>query len=51
MGQKQVTEKGKAVGISVEIKMSQAGNEYSVLMYNEEAQRMVVKKLKEEWLV
>ena len=49
--QKKVTEKGMAAGIFNDIRISQAGNEYSVLMYNQEAQRMVVKKLKEEWLM
>ncbi len=40
-----VTEKGLQIGISAEKRMSEKGNEYEVLLYNEEAQRYLLCKL------
>jgi ATP-dependent DNA helicase RecQ len=37
-----VTEDGYVVGISTEKRMSEKGNEYEIVMYNEEAQKMLV---------
>lgn len=37
-----VTEKGLQIGISTEKRISEKGNEYEVLLYNEDAQRMLI---------
>lgn len=42
---KELSEKGKAAGIIAETVMSQKGNPYEVLYYNEEAQKMIVEHL------
>ena len=48
---KVILEKGKEIGIFPKVKISEKGNEYEVLFYNEEAQRRVVEMIKEEVLV
>ena len=49
MWRKVVTEKGKDAGIFTEIRISKAETEYSVIMYNQQAQELLVQKLK-KWL-
>ena len=46
---KKVLEKGDALGIFTEKRVSQAGNEYEVLYYNEKAQKAIVNKLLDDW--
>lgn len=46
---KKVLEKGAELGIFTEKRISQAGNEYEVLYYNEAAQHTIVDKLLGEW--
>ncbi len=42
-----VTERGESIGISTSKRMSEKGNEYEVLMYNEKAQRYLLTLLEE----
>ncbi len=44
-----LTEKGKALGIRAEEKVSKNGNPYEVFLYGENAQRFIVERLKEGW--
>lgn len=46
---KTMTKKGEEAGIFGEDRVSQAGTEYTVLMYNEQAQRMLLEKLGQVW--
>ena len=49
MWRKVVTEKGKDAGIFTELRISKVETEYSVIMYNQQAQELLVQKLK-KWL-
>ena len=44
-----ITEKGTALGLFIEKKVSRDGNAYDVLYYNEAAQRAIVDRLLDEW--
>ncbi len=44
---KEATEKGEAAGIFSEIRMSQSGNEYPVLLYDMQAQKLLIEILKQ----
>ncbi len=44
-----ILDKGNAIGITAEIRMSKIGREYSVLRFSEEAQRFIVDNLLGNW--
>ena len=46
---KTVSETGIEFGIQVITRLSEKGNEYEVLYYNEAAQREIIRKLLGEW--